>query len=142
EKGRHRRLAGRIDRGFRMAWLNGSEWALFRRMGLAFAIAAVALALVGPGGLGNQTVRVAAGDAGFVVFSAVAAWACARTARSRPRRRRLPWWLLCGSASCYFVGNSIWFYYQVFTPQTQPFPGPADIFYVAQVPFAVAAMLA
>jgi len=80
-------------------------------------------------------------DGGFVVFSAFAAFACFRAARLRPPGRRLPWWLLGGAATCYLVGNTVWFYYQVLAPERQTYPGPADLFYVAVVPFAVAAML-
>ncbi|MCF4121010.1 hypothetical protein L1785_08450 [Antribacter sp. KLBMP9083] len=76
-----------------------------------------------------------------MVFSTLAAIACFRAARRRPRGRRLPWWLLGGAASCYAVGNIVWFYYQVIAPETQTYPGPADIFFVAVVPFAVGAML-
>ncbi|PVG80689.1 hypothetical protein DDE18_21705, partial [Nocardioides gansuensis] len=88
----------------------------------------------------QQTGR-AVTDTGFVVFSAFAAWACFRAARLRPPGRRLPWRLLGTSAMCYAVGNTIWFYYQVLAPETQTYPGPADVFFVAVVPFAIAAML-
>ena len=47
-----------------------------------------------------------------------------------------------GAATCYAIGNTIWFYYQVLVPERQTFPGPADVFFVTVVPFAVAAMLA
>jgi len=53
----------------------------------------------------------------------------------------LPWWLLCGASACYAIGNVIWFYYQVLAPDSQTFPGPADVCYVLVVPFAIGAML-
>jgi PAS domain S-box-containing protein len=103
----------------------------------------VALALAGfvISGIGGPTATRATTDGAFVVFSALAALACFRAARHRRPGKRLPWWLLGGAASCYALGNTIWFYYQVLVPDQQTYPGPADIFFVAVVPFAVAAML-
>ncbi len=118
-----------------------SEWVPLRRTAIVFAVLGVALAVFGLGGIGGQDATRGVSDASFVVFSTWAALVCFRTARLRPRGRRLPWWLLGGAASCYAVGNLIWFYYQVLAPETQTYPGPADVFYVAVVPFAVGAML-
>ncbi|MFC7596468.1 ATP-binding protein [Terrabacter sp. GCM10028922] len=103
----------------------------------------MALALAGfvISGIGGPTATRATTDGAFVVFSALAASACFRAARHRRPGKRLPWWLLGGAASCYALGNTIWFYYQVLVPDQQTYPGPADIFFVAVVPFAVAAML-
>ena len=100
----------------------------------------VALAGFGLGDFGQSALR-AVSDGGFVVFSVFAAVACSRAARLRAGGDRLPWWLLGGAATCYAVGNAVWFYYQVLSPEAQTYPGPADVFYVAVVPFAVASML-
>jgi PAS domain S-box-containing protein len=124
-----------------MAGASASEWVPFRRTAIAFALVGVALAVFELGRFGGQVATRAVADASFVVFSTAAAVACFRTARRRPHGRRLPWWLLCSAATCYAVGNLVWFYYQVLVPETQTYPGPADVFYVAVVPFAVAAML-
>jgi PAS domain S-box-containing protein len=104
-------------------------------------VVGVALAVLGLVDVGGQTAKRAATDAGFVVFSVFAALACFRAARLRAPGRRLPWWLLGAAAACYAVGNTIWFYYQVLAPEKQSYPGPADVFFVAVVPFAIAAML-
>lgn len=124
-----------------MTWMGASEWAPFRRAAIVFAIIGAALAVFGLGGFGGQDATRAVSDASFVVFSTLAAIACFRAVKRRPRGRRLPWWLLGCAASCYAVGNLVWFYYQVLAPETQTYPGPADIFFVAVVPFAVGAML-
>jgi PAS domain S-box-containing protein len=124
-----------------MSRVRTPEWRPFRTAAIACGIVGAALAVFGWGGLADQDDVRAVTDGGFVVFSVFAALACLRAARLRPSGRRLPWVLLCGAASCYAVGNTIWFYYQVFSPETQTFPGPADIFFVAVVPFAVASML-
>ena len=118
-----------------------TEWRLFRAAAIACVVVALALAGFGRSGVGGQTAVRATTDGAFVVFSALAAFACFRAARLRMPGRRLPWWLLGGAASCYAVGNTIWFYYQVLAPDQQTYPGPADVFFVAVVPFAVAAML-
>src|SRR5918996_2819615 len=117
-----------------------SEWRLFRSAAIG-AVAAAALALFVLPDLDGPTATPAVTDAGFVVFSTLAAVACFRAALLRPRGRRLPWWSLGGAATCYAVGTTMWFYYQVLAPQTHTFPGPPDVFFVAAVPFAVAAML-
>ncbi|MBC9822610.1 ATP-binding protein [Terrabacter sp. MAHUQ-38] len=118
-----------------------SEWRLFRAAAIGCAVVALALAGFVLSGIGGQDATRATTDAAFVVFSAFAAFACFRAARLRQPGRRLPWRLLGGAASCYALGNTIWFYYQVLAPDQQTYPGPADIFFVAVVPFAVAAML-
>lgn len=118
-----------------------SEWRLFRAAAIACGAIGVALAVVGWGGVTDQGDVRAVTDGGFVVFSVFAAVACFRAARLRPPGRRLPWFLLGGAATCYAVGNTVWFYYQVLSPETQTFPGAADIFFVAVVPFAVVSML-
>jgi PAS domain S-box-containing protein len=118
-----------------------SKWRAFRTAAIACAVIGVALAGYDLTNLGSVQTQRAVTNAGFVVFSAFAAVACFRAARLRIVGRQLPWWLLGGAASCYAIGNTIWFYFQVITPETQDYPGPADVFYVAVVPFAVAAML-
>ncbi|MEU4605361.1 ATP-binding protein [Kribbella sp. NPDC023972] len=119
-----------------------SEWKIFRFTAVGCAVVAMALILVSVVGdvVGARGTR-AVSDSGLVVFSGLAAVTCFRAARARTRQR-LPWLLLAVAASSYTVGNTIWFYYQVLSPETQTFPGPADIFYVALVPFVVAGMLA
>lgn len=117
------------------------SWRRFRTACVIFAVTAAALAVFGVGGLGSRPAIRAASDGSFVVFSAVAAVACFHAARQAMTGRRLPWWLLGFAAACYAAGNAIWFYFQVLAPEAQTFPGPADVFYVAVVPFALAAML-
>ncbi|MDQ4054282.1 MAG: response regulator [Actinomycetota bacterium] len=118
-----------------------SEWRSFRTTAIGCAVVGVALAAFGLVDVGDQTAKRAVTDGGFVVFSIFAALACVRAARLRAPGQRLPWWLLGAAAACYAVGNTIWFYYQVLVPEKQPYPGPADVFFVAVVPFAIAAML-
>ena len=124
-----------------MSRVQRTEWVLFRRAAVGCAVAAVALAAFGLSGRASQTVVRAVTDAGFVLFSVFAAGACYRAARLRRPGKRLPWWLLGGAATCYALGNTIWFYYQVLAPEEQTYPGPADVFFVAVVPFAIGAML-
>jgi PAS domain S-box-containing protein len=120
--------------------VRSSEWGALRLVASGCAVVGAALAFFGLVDVGGQTQR-AVTDASFVVFSAFAAFTCFRAARRRAVRRRLPWWLLGGAATSYAVGNAIWFYYQVLAPDSQTFPGPADVFFVLVVPFAVGAML-
>lgn len=115
------------------------DWRGFRVAAAVCAAAAIGVAVFGLVDAGGQRLTRAVTDGSFVVFSVFAAVASARTARRR--ERPLPWLLLAGAAACYAVGNSIWFYYQVLAPERQTYPGPADIFYVAVIPFAVTAML-
>ena len=124
-----------------MSRVAASEWAIFRTVAVGCALTGAALAVLGLVDVGGQVAERAVTDAAFVVFSLFAALACFRAARRQTPGRRLPWWLLGGAASCYAVGNTIWFYYQVLTPERQTFPGPADAFFVAVVPFAMAGML-
>jgi PAS domain S-box-containing protein len=124
-----------------MSRVAASEWAFFRRAAVGCAVTGAVLAVLGRLDVGGQAAERAVTDAGFVLFSVFAALACFRAARRRAPGRRLPWWLLGGAATCYAVGNAVWFYYQVLAPETQTFPGPADAFFVAVVPFAIAAML-
>ncbi|TNM37365.1 response regulator [Nocardioides albidus] len=124
-----------------MSRVQGSEWAPLRAAAIGCVVVGLALATFGQMDVGGQQLKRAVTDAGFVVFSVFAASACFRAATLRPSRRRLPWWLLGAAATCYAVGNGIWFYYQVLAPETQTYPGPADVFFVAVVPFAVAGML-
>lgn len=116
------------------------EWRPFQAAAITCGVIGAVLAVFGWGGFADQDDVRAVTDSGFVVFSVFAAAACLRAARLRPPGRRLPWFLLCGAATCYAVGNTVWFYYQVLAPETQTFPGPADVFFVAVVPFAVASM--
>jgi PAS domain S-box-containing protein len=119
-----------------------SEWKIFRFTAVGCGVVAMALILVSVvGDVGGARGTRAVSDGGLVVFSGLAAVTCFRAARARTRQR-LSWLLLAVAASSYTVGNTIWFYYQVLSPETQTFPGPADIFYVALVPFVVAGMLA
>jgi PAS domain S-box-containing protein len=124
-----------------MLELTTPEWRPFRVAAIGCAVVGVALALFGLFGAGDQVANRAVADGSFVVFSAFAALACFRAAWRGVAGRHLAWWLLGSAASCYAVGNAIWFYYQVLSPDTQTFPGPADVFYVLVVPFAVGAML-
>jgi PAS domain S-box-containing protein len=117
-----------------------SEWKVFRSTAIGCAVAATVLIVVSVGDLAGDRGTRALSDGGLVVFSGLAAVACFRAA-SRKQDQRLSWLLLAVAASCYAVGNTIWFYYQVLAPETQTFPGPADIFYVALVPFVVVGML-
>ncbi|HEU4812173.1 MAG TPA: ATP-binding protein [Nocardioides sp.] len=118
-----------------------SEWRPFRTAAIVCGVVGAALAVFGWGGFADQDDIRAVTDGGFVVFSVFAAAACFRAASLRPPDGRLPWFLLGGAATCYAVGNTVWFYYQVISPERQTFPGPADVFFVAVVPFAVASML-
>ena len=118
-----------------------SDWRTFRFSAVGFAMVGAALAALGlADGVDQQTKRAVA-DAGFVIFSVLAAVVCFRAAAQRAPGERLPWVLLGGTASCYAVGNALWFYYQVLAPERQTYPGPADALYVAAAPLAVAAML-
>ena len=118
-----------------------AERKTFRFIAIGCAVAATALIVISVGDLAGARGTRAVSDGGLLVFSGLAAVTCFRAARSRTHQR-LPWLLLAVAASCYTVGNAIWFYYQVLAPETQTFPGPADIFYVALVPFVVVGMLA
>jgi PAS domain S-box-containing protein len=118
-----------------------SEWPIFRFAAICFAVGAAALIVSSVADLAGERGTLALSDGGLVAFSGVAAVACFRAARSREPDQRLPWLLLATAASCYTIGNTIWFYYQVLAPDSQTFPGPADIFYVALVPFVVLGML-
>ena len=118
-----------------------SEWKVFRYTAIGCAVAAAVLIVVNVGHLAGDRGTRAVSDGGLVVASALAAVACFWAARSRKPDQRLSWLLLAVAASCYTVGNTIWFYYQVLAPESQTFPGPADIFYVALVPFVVVGML-
>lgn len=124
-----------------MSRVAASEWAWFRAAAIGCAVAAAGLATFGLVEVGGQLAERAVTDAGFVLFSIFAMFACVRAARMREPGKRLPWWCLGAAAACYAVGNTIWFYYQVLSPETQTYPGPADFLFVAVVPFAVAAML-
>jgi len=124
-----------------MSRVAGSEWRLFRTTAIGCAVVGVVLAAFGLVDVGGQTATRAVTDAGFVVFSVFAAGACFHAARLQGPGSRLPWWLLGAAAACYAVGNTVWFYYQVLAPEKQSYPGPADVFFVAVVPFAIAAML-
>jgi hypothetical protein len=124
-----------------MSRVAASEWGLFRASAIGCAVVGVALAAFGVVDLGGQLAKRAVTDAGFVVFAVFAAFACFRAARLRVPGQRLPWWLLGAAATCYAIGNTVWFYYQVLAPERQTYPGPADVFFVAVVPFAIAAML-
>ena len=124
-----------------MSRMAPSEWRLFRTAAIGCAVVGVALAVFGLVDVGGQTAKRAVTDTGFVVFAVFAALACFRAARLRAPGRRLPWRLLGVAAACYAVGNTVWFYYQVLAPETQTYPGPADVFFVAVVPFAIGAML-
>ncbi len=119
-----------------------SGWRTFRSTAIGCAVVAAALIVLTVGDLAGERVTRAVSDGGLVVFSGLAAVTCARAAGARDRSQRFAWLLLAVAASCYTVGNTIWFYYQVLAPETQTFPGPADIFYVALVPFVVVGMLA
>src|SRR5215211_4638082 len=116
------------------------EWAVFRAAAVACVAVVPALLVIDLTALVEQQTKRAVVDGSFVVFSTLAAIACLR-AGNRRRSAKLPWLALGGAAACYAVGNAVWFYYQVLAPETQTFPGPADIFYVLGVPFAIAAML-
>jgi PAS domain S-box-containing protein len=118
-----------------------SEWKVFRATAIGCAVAAAVLIVVSVGDLAGDVGTRAVSDGGLVVFSGLAAVACFRAARFRKPDQRLSWLLLAVAASSYTVGNIIWFYYQVLAPEAQTFPGPADIFYVALVPFVVVGML-
>jgi PAS domain S-box-containing protein len=114
---------------------------LFGTTAIGCLVVGVALVAFEVADVGGEAAGRAVTDASLVVFAVLAAFACFRAARSRAPERRLPWWLLGAGAVSYAVGNTVWFYYQVLAPENQPFPGPSDVFYVAAVPFAVAAML-
>ena len=131
-----------VDRsGSKVSLDTESDRSLFRAAAVCFAGVAIALAVSGQTDLVNQATKRVVTDASFVVFSTLAAVACFRAARLGAPGRRFPWVMMGCAATCYAIGNSTWFYYQVIAPETQTFPGPADIFYVAVAPFAVAAML-
>jgi PAS domain S-box-containing protein len=118
-----------------------SEWPVFRLAAICFAVGAAALIVSSLVDLAGDHGTLVLSDGSLIAFSFLAAVACFRAARSRGPGHRLPWLLLATAASCYTVGNIVWFYYQVLAPDTQTFPGPADIFYVALVPFVVLGML-
>src|SRR6266545_1750856 len=119
-----------------------SDWRDYGLVAVGLAAVAAALAVLVVGDLAGERATRALSDGALVVFSGMAAVACWRAARLREPGYRVPWLLLAGAAGCYTIGNTIWFYYQVLAPDAQTFPGPADVFYVALVPFVVAGMLA
>ncbi len=69
------------------------------------------------------------------------AGACLFAARRHEGRARRGLYLLAASMASWALGQAIWNYYELGLNKEVPTPGVADVFYLAQVPLAVAAIL-
>ena len=56
-------------------------------------------------------------------------------------RQRNAWWLLTGAAVSWGLGQAAWTWFEVVRQQPSPYPGPADVGFVAAVPCLFAGVL-
>ncbi|MCW2585951.1 MAG: hypothetical protein JWN55_1467 [Frankiales bacterium] len=89
---------------------------------------------------GGRTAVVAA-ELGKLLAAAVAALACALTARRTGGRLRRSWLLFGAFAAVWSLGQLAWCWYVLVLDVTVPFPGLPDVGYLASVPLVLAALL-
>ena len=57
------------------------------------------------------------------------------------RTRPLPWWLFATALALFFVGDLLFYYYDVVRLIDRPFPSVADAFYLGSYPFMIAGIV-
>ena len=93
-------------------------------------------------GWGGPDHRTIVSDAAFLPLSlagAILAWRTARASKTDPRTRQA--WLIVGAAFIfYWVGDSLWFYFENFR-SSPPFPSLADAGYLIFYPLLLVGLL-
>ncbi len=88
----------------------------------------------------DQQLKQVVSNAGLVTGALAATVCCGLAARTARGPGRRAWLLLTATASCWSVGNLWWCYYQLLAGSA-PYPSPADVFWLAALLPAVAALL-
>ena len=115
-----------MEAGSRLGWLT---WRRF----LAVAGAAVLLRAVVPSPRAGQA---------FAVLISAASLAAVWVGVSRlPQQNRRPARWFAVGLSLYFAGDLFFYYYLLVRQATRPFPSVADVFYLADLPIFIGAML-
>lgn len=86
--------------------------------------------------LGGITLTEWIDDLGEAVAALAASAVCGLAAWRRTGRYRLGWSLIGMMALSWGLGELVWSYYEVVLGHQVPFPSPADVGYLAAVPFA------
>ena len=109
---------------------------------LAFAVIAVGYLIWQHTGWGGESHRKLISDAWFLPLSlggAIFAWRTARASRTDARTRQA--WIILGAAFlCYWIGDTLWFYFENFR-SSPPFPSLADAGYLAFYPLLMIGLL-
>src|SRR5256885_15409112 len=103
----------------------------------ATAIASVAYALILRNVYFGDSAVTALDDIGEAVAAGLASAACAWAASRATGRDRLGWTLMGISAGLWAAGEVVWSVYEVGLHVEVPYPSPADVGFLAAVPFAI-----
>jgi len=107
----------------------------------ATAVASVAYALILRNVYFGDSAVTALDDIGEAVAAGLASAACGWAASRATGRDRLGWALMGISAGLWAAGEVVWSIYEV-GMGAQPYPSPADLGFLAAVPFAIAGIRA
>lgn len=114
-----------------------------RGMSRDATIAAVACAAFAAGLilLRDQTFALRAfDDVGMLLFALAASMACAAAARRAAGRTAMVMWLLSAKSVMFVLGQIFWTWYQLSGQRDIPFPSLADLFFLSETPFLLAAV--
>jgi PAS domain S-box-containing protein len=106
---------------------------------VATAVFLTAAVLISAPGLDDRQKQLL--SASLLALCPLAAMACClRNARGTTGLLQRSWWLFTGTTAAWTVGTCFWLYYQILAPG-QPFPSPADLFWVLALLLAAAGLL-
>jgi len=118
--------------------------ALRRRFDAAAITAAVAVLATGLAlgtGVGSDTFSRNLGNVLEIASPALAAACCYLVARRARQSWRTGWYLIGASCLSWCTGQIIWTWLETVKAQLNPFPSPADFFFLLAVPLSVAGLL-
>jgi len=104
------------------------------------AVIGLVTVLLGTGAGGHETARNI-GNVLQILAPALATVACAYAARRCEGHWRLGWYFVALACMTWGVGQVIWTWLETVQGQIQPFPSPADFFFLASIPLALVGLL-
>jgi diguanylate cyclase len=105
-----------------------------------FMLIGITTVLLGTGVGGHEVARNL-GNVLQIVAPALATVGCIYAARGCEGHWRLGWYLLAAACATWGFGQLIWTWLETVLGHIQPFPSPADFFFLASIPLALVGLL-
>ena len=129
-----------VGRAWREGWVALSAPLVRALLVLVLGVAALGTLVLGAQ-LGSADALSLVSDVAVPLVSVGAGVLLVVAARHRRGREMAAWVLLGAGVGCWGIGEAIWTWYIVFRPGAVPYPGLADLLYVAGYPVLFAGVL-